>query len=59
MNWFPVLAAAAVAVVPVFGLDNPGRALTLLLMLATAILVWIGIDSWQARKATAGGLRTR
>jgi len=59
MNWFPVRAAAAVAVVPVFGLDNPGRALTLLLILAAVILVWIGIDSWQARKPTTGRLGTR
>jgi hypothetical protein len=59
MNWFPVLAAAAVASVPVFGAVNPGRAIVLLLGLAIAILVWMAIEGWKVFKSTPNTLRMR
>lgn len=50
MNWFPALAASAVAAVTFLGTANPVRALPLLLSLSGAIIVWMAREGWRMRR---------
>jgi hypothetical protein len=59
MNWFSVLAAAAIVCTAYVGVDHPGRTILVQAGIALVTFIGFGIEWWQESKGTTRTVRAR